>query len=288
MNETKVTVVVPSWRQGQFIGDCIRSLLAQDHRNLEVLVFDNLSDDTTAEVLRTFRDERLRIVFERDSGQADAIAKGLKAASGELFGWLNADDYLPQGAIRATVEAYHQCPNAAVFYGILVLVDTEGRCVQVCVPKTVTRQSVLEGRTAVLQPGSLHPTSVVRAAGGVDPNLHMCMDLDLWLRVLRQGDAVFVPSVVAFMRVYDSAKTFRFPLRNGLEHLKVALREGAGPASWTKLLMGFGIATLKELHLLRAPVLARAEGAKRSENVVCCRYAGDPRAAHALGSQRKN
>jgi glycosyltransferase involved in cell wall biosynthesis len=271
MDEPKVTIVVPSWRQGAFVGDCVASILAQDHPNVEILVFDNVSDDGSGHVLSRFDDPRLRVFVEHDRGQADAIRKGLDLATGELFGWLNADDYLPQGAVRASVEVRRQMPAATILYGLVVLVDEAGRFIQVCVPREVTRPSLLEGTAGVQQPGSLYPTATVRAVGGVDPSLHMCMDLDLWLRLLEHGEATFVPAISAFMRVHSGAKTFRLPIRNGIEHVSVAVRRGAPLSALPRLLLGLGVATLKQIGVRQPPVLRRADEVTRAAKAVICR-----------------
>lgn len=270
MNPPRVSIVVPSWQQGRFLGDCVASILGQDYENVEVLVFDNCSDDGSADVLRQFADPRVRVVIERDRGQADAIRRGLDAATGELFGWLNADDYLAPRAIRSVVDAAHQIRNAAVYYGLVALVDASRRLVQVCVPGDVTRAGLLDGSSGVLQPGSLYPTSLVRRVGGINPRFRMCMDLDLWLRLLEHGEAVLLPQVLAFMRVHEQAKTFRLPLLNATEHLSVVLTRGAPVRAVPKLLLLLTVAGLKQVGLRRPPVLRKAHGAERTGRFLVC------------------
>ncbi len=90
----KISIVTPSYNQGQFIEDAIKSVLSQNYENFEHIIIDAESTDCTLEVLRKY--PHLKWVSEPDEGQSDAINKGFKIATGDIIGWLNADDvYLP-------------------------------------------------------------------------------------------------------------------------------------------------------------------------------------------------
>src|SRR3954471_8990177 len=98
-----MTVVTPSFNQGRFIQRTIESVLSQDVPRLEYLVFDAVSTDETSAVLREYSG-RLTATIERDAGQADAVNKGLRAARGDIIGWLNSDDVYCPGALPQVLE----------------------------------------------------------------------------------------------------------------------------------------------------------------------------------------
>src|SRR5688572_1037654 len=96
-----VSIVTPSLNQGRYLDEAIRSVQGQDYPRLEHVVVDGGSTDETLDVLR--RHPHLRWVSEPDGGQSDAVNKGFRLARGEIFGWLNADDYYLPGAVAAAV-----------------------------------------------------------------------------------------------------------------------------------------------------------------------------------------
>ncbi len=101
-----ISIVTPSYNQGQFIRETITSVLDQSYPHLELWVMDGGSSDNTIEILRSFEgDPRFHWVSERDRGQSDAINKGLARCTGEVFAWLNSDDLLTPGALAAVTEA---------------------------------------------------------------------------------------------------------------------------------------------------------------------------------------
>lgn len=113
----KVTIAVASLNYGRFLGDCLGSLANQDYGDFEVLIADGGSIDESLTVIRQYcdSDARFRLVSTRDEGQADAINKALKKASGEIIGFLNADDYfLCTDALSAVVRAFRTYPGVDV------------------------------------------------------------------------------------------------------------------------------------------------------------------------------
>src|SRR5438045_443911 len=94
MENTKVSIITPSYNQGQFIEETILSVLNQTYQNVEYIVIDGGSTDNTLDVVNKYKDKIDVIISEKDNGQSDAINKGFKIAKGELIGWLNSDDAL--------------------------------------------------------------------------------------------------------------------------------------------------------------------------------------------------
>src|SRR5439155_11304713 len=113
----RVTVVTPSYNQGQFVEETIRSVLLQGYPNLEYVVVDGGSTDESVEIIRKYEPWLAYWVSERDQGQTHAINKGLARATGEVFAYLNSDDLFVPGALTAIGEAYARYPHADAIYG---------------------------------------------------------------------------------------------------------------------------------------------------------------------------
>ena len=93
-DKIKISIVTPSFNQGKYIQDAIESVLNQKHKNFEHIIIDACSEDQTIEILKKY--PHLKWISEPDKGQSDALNKGFNKATGDIIGWLNADDiYLP-------------------------------------------------------------------------------------------------------------------------------------------------------------------------------------------------
>src|SRR3954468_14683484 len=113
----KGSVITPSYNQGHYLEEPIRSVLLQGYPNLEYIVMDGGSRDGSVEVIKKYAPFISYWTSERDRGQSDAINKGFRRASGEWAGGQNSDDFYEPGAIRAAVEAAAAYPEASVIYG---------------------------------------------------------------------------------------------------------------------------------------------------------------------------
>ena len=199
-----VSIVTPSLNQGRYLGEAIRSVLEQDYPRIEHIVVDGGSTDGTLDVLRRF--PQLRWVSEPDRGQADAINKGFAMAQGEIFGWLNADDYYLPGAVSAAVDALLS-EGAGLVHGGWRQVDEKGTTIRDVPAVTFDYGRQLERANRVAQPGSFFTREAFEAVGGVDETLTYAMDYELWLRLGRDYPVSHVDQVLAAYRFHPTSKT---------------------------------------------------------------------------------
>ena len=113
----KVSIITPSFNQGQFLEASIRSVLEQDYPNLEYIVVDGGSKDDSVEVIKKYQDRLAWWVSEKDKGHADALNKGFARATGEILAWLNSDDIYFPGAVTEAVSVLQNQPEVGMVYG---------------------------------------------------------------------------------------------------------------------------------------------------------------------------
>ncbi len=122
-----ISVVIPSFNQGEYLEEALRSILLQGYPHLELLVIDGGSSDNTLSVIEKYRACIDYVVSEPDRGQAHAINKGFARATGDLVAWCNADDYYYPFAFFALAQAYLADPTVDVYYGDKERVHADGR-----------------------------------------------------------------------------------------------------------------------------------------------------------------
>ena len=203
-----VFLVTPSLNQGRFLKATIESVLAQDHPDVSYFVQDGGSTDETLSVLEGYRG-RVAYASEKDSGQAEAINRGLARAESEILGYLNSDDVLLPGALRAVAEAFASDPELVLVYGQALFIDAEGRPLGRC-PTQAWDVGRLADLCYVTQPAAFWRREVLSEIGPFDESLHYTMDYDYWFRIARRYPSRrvrYLETDLAAARFHDGAKT---------------------------------------------------------------------------------
>lgn len=207
----RISIVVPSLDQGEFLGAALESVCAQAYPDLELIVVDGDSADGSREIIHRYEARLTWWVSEPDAGQSDAIAKGMRHATGALVNWLNADDLLLPGALVHVAEAYRRADtDEVVLVGGAASVDACGHELARFLPHR-TRTPVLPSAPP-LENGIQASTFLSRSAwdrvGGVDVGLDFAMDIDLYLRCGGLGiPFVAVDEVIAAYRHHPRTKS---------------------------------------------------------------------------------
>jgi glycosyltransferase involved in cell wall biosynthesis len=230
-----VTIVTPCLDMESYIAKTVESVLSQDYPNVEYILVDGGSKDRTAEIIREYmakHPDRMRLIEGPDGGVSEAIGKGLAAARGEIFAYLNADDTYFPGAIRTAVRWLRNEPGVAGVYGNANWIDDGGRRID-RYPTEPFSRATLKDSCYICQPACFLRTAVLRAAGGFDPTYQVAFDYELWLRLARTQELLRVDALLANSRMHRANKTLR-QRTLGFKEASRALRKYYGyvPFRW--------------------------------------------------------
>jgi len=209
----RISIVTPSFNQGSFIEDTIRSVLLQGYPNLEYFIFDGASIDNSAEIIKKYEPWLSYWVSEPDGGQSDVINRGLKKGSGILAAWINSDDMLCRNALVEQMSRHVIRPKT-VYIGICTYIDATGNILSRHRGKVHSLEDLVRVRTVwrsgshIVQPEVLFPRELALTVGGLDRNNYSTMDYDLWGKLLLAG-ATFQYSDIPFamFREHQNQKT---------------------------------------------------------------------------------
>lgn len=203
----RMSIVTPSYNQGQFLEEALLSVMQQDYPNLEYIVVDGGSTDGSVDIIRRYGDKLAYWVSERDGGQSEALNKGFARATGEILGWLNSDDMLEEGALRHVAKVLDKRGEASWVVGRSVICDQQGE------PLFVRDVTDIDEETFVKwlekwfpQQSTFFTRAMHERTGPVREDLHYCMDLDLWIRMYSVAEPRVIAEVLSRYRVHDQAK----------------------------------------------------------------------------------
>lgn len=123
----KISIVTISYNQGRFLKEAIDSVLSQEGAEVEYIVVDPGSTDNSRDIIKFYGNKINKIVFEKDNGPAEGLNKGFRFATGDILGYLNADDTLMKGALREVVHYFKAMPNAEVISGHGYIIDENSK-----------------------------------------------------------------------------------------------------------------------------------------------------------------
>ena len=216
----RVSIITPSYSQAAFLEQTIRSVLGQGYPELEYLLVDGGSTDGSLEIIQKYAHQLTWWVSEPDKGQADAINKGFRRASGEVVAWLNSDDLYAPGAIAQAVKFLEDHPDVGMVYGNAVSFDQDGHPI-----KDLTFADWgLEGLVSfkmICQPAVFMRRAILEQSGYLDENYHLMLDHQLWLRIARLTRIKYIPELWAFARHHAGAKNVAQASRFGEEAFRV-------------------------------------------------------------------
>jgi glycosyltransferase involved in cell wall biosynthesis len=206
VNSPKVSLVTPSYNQGQFVERTVRSVLFQDYPNIEYIFMDGGSTDGTMAAVAPYLHRFGYWCSKRDEGQAAAVHDGLEKASGDIMGYLNSDDLLAPGAITKVVNYFRNHPEVDAVYSHRVFIDENDviNRISLLPPHSnylVSRWDWLPQETCFWRRG------LFEQAGNVDPRMAFALDYDLFVRFMRKGKLARMNAFLGAFRWHEDSKS---------------------------------------------------------------------------------
>ena len=213
----KISIITPSYNQGQYIEQTILSVIGQGYPNLEYIIIDGGSTDNTVEIIKKYANKINYWISESDKGQSDALIKGLEKCTGDIFNWINSDDYLEQDSLFKIAQYFINNPSIEMLCGYCTYFESK-TLVQTFLHRSEIFESVEETliQQKINQPASFYKLSIIKQLGGINKELHYCMDLELWFRYLvqfGQRNILLVDDLFAHFRLHDESKTVQLQVR---------------------------------------------------------------------------
>jgi len=271
-NVPTISIVTPSYNQGEFLAETIESVISQaGDFVVDYIIVDGGSADNSVDIIRQYdsllqraawpvrcRKIKFRWMSEKDRGQTDALMKGFRMATGDIFAWLNSDDtYLP-GALQTATGFFSDHPEVGLMYGDACYCDQSG----ITIARYRTDDFDLDrlaSSNIICQPSAFLRRDAFDAVNGLDKSLQFAMDYDLWIRIGRRFPCRHIPRLLATYRLHDSSKTISCDTlyKNCEESLAVTIRH-------------FGWAPLTRIYTsCRVLCQAHLPGLFRHSRVIC-------------------
>ena len=210
----KISLVTPCYQAARFIRETIDSVLAQDGIALEYGIADGASTDGTVEIIRSYESRLAWWLSEHDAGQTDALNKAFARTTGEILGFLNADDVLLPDALRIVAAAFAEDPTLDLVYGGVEWIDADGKPCGTHAGDISTLGEVLDlqrvwwaGRQWV-QPEVFFHRRLWERVGAFDSRYHFAFDYDFWVRCFLAGARVKkLPQRLVRFRLHEGQKS---------------------------------------------------------------------------------
>lgn len=204
----KISIVTLSFNQGRFLEKAIRSVTDQKGVDLDYILVDPGSTDDSRTIIENHRAKISDVVLERDDGPADGLNRGFARASGEICGFLNADDILKPGALAEVVQVFHDHPEADIISGNGHLIDAEDRPIRRMYSDRFSLWGYLYGGVILLQQSTFFRRRAFDVAGGFNVDNRTCWDGELWLDMALAGKRFHrVNRFWSGFRVYEGSIT---------------------------------------------------------------------------------
>jgi glycosyltransferase involved in cell wall biosynthesis len=203
----KITVVTPSYNQGQFIEQTISSVLDQSYPNLEYIIIDGGSSDDSVEIIRRYEKHLAFWISEKDNGAADAIAKGFRRATGSILAYLNSDDIYLDGALKTAGEAMADS-GIDVLFGDTLWIDTAGNHIGERRQTSFDAEGYMCGGADLQQPSTFWRRELYERCGGINPEFRFAFDTDLFFRFIKTGARFkHVKQTLSCYRIHPQSKS---------------------------------------------------------------------------------
>lgn len=209
MHYPKISIITPSYNQGQYIEETILSIINQGYPDLEYIIIDGGSTDNTVDIIKKYEKHIAYWVSEPDNGQSDAINKGIAVATGDVFNWINSDDMLLPGSLELVGKHFKNNNLRLLCTPIKLLHPNQSISINNATKYTKSIYEILNSN-GLNQQGMFWKMKYIKDLNGVNPNFNYSMDLDLWKRFVINYGINFIETnnfPTAIFRLYEDSKT---------------------------------------------------------------------------------
>lgn len=205
----KISIIIPSFNSGKYIERTILSIINQDYKNYEIILVDGGSTDETLSICERYRSHFTVFISEKDRGQSDAINKGIRLVTGDVWAWQNADDVYKPGAFSRFAEVCREIDLAqtGMIYGSVDYINEHDEVLYNKKAWMYDADKMRRGRFNPMQPSVFFSKAVIEKIGFVNESLNYVMDYDYFVRISQQFNIVSVPDTFGQFRVHTASKT---------------------------------------------------------------------------------
>lgn len=201
----RISIITPTYNCAKYIDQTIQSIRCQSYEDYEHIVVDGMSTDSTLKIVQKY--QHIKLISEKDKGQSDALNKGFKIATGDIFAWQNADDVYSDEAFKIIIDFFLKNPKIDLVYGNYQLINEDGAFICDVHPPKWNKWLFIHGRFAPLQPTVFWRKNVYERIGDLDLSLHYCMDVDFFSRASKLFQFAYIPKFLGKFRVHKESKT---------------------------------------------------------------------------------
>lgn len=223
----KISIVTPSYNQGEFIEETIRSVILQNYPNLEYVVIDGGSTDESVEIIRKYERWIDFWVSEKDRGQSEAINKGFKKCSGTWFAWINSDDYLYKEALLNILE--NNLSGKKIVIGSGNLVDIFRNLIHTKKASLINFKDLIKWGKVPNQPSVFMTYELFQSVSGVRNDFHYALDWRLWVdlsfRIKKSEQLILSDKILAASRIWPGMKTQNGTFKGGFREVLLTFKE---------------------------------------------------------------
>lgn len=205
------SIIIPSYNQGSFISQTLDSILEQSYKNVEILVIDGGSSDSTIEILKKYG-SKIFWLSEKDRGQTHAINKGLGLSKGDIVTFINSDDYYLDGALEEVAKQFQTKKGNLWLTGDYIIVDEQGKRIQALIAayKSFFRRFLSFNLLTILnplnQPSTFFKKDLIDKIGGFKEDLHYTMDYEFYFRAIKIQKPIIIKDKLSAFRIHKLSK----------------------------------------------------------------------------------
>ena len=235
-----ITIVTPSYNQGQFIEQTIKSVLSQaGNFYIDYIISDNTSTDQSLEIIKKYDQLLKNKLFpikclginyhwwlRENQGQTYGINKSFEMAEGDILAWINSDDYYEPGTFDFITRQFQIHPKYDLLYGNCFVIYQETRRKKILQSEPGNFEKILRRNHSICQPAAFFTKKVFQQVGPIDDNLQYAFDYDLWLKILKVDQGLCLDKTLANFRIWENSKTYSNQEKFNLERKKIFKRHG--------------------------------------------------------------